>query len=73
MIQGIDIPDTIAHVVQHNGIAVQIEGKILFKYLVDFPVAVLKDNIRLLVDRLYITLIAVQILNAVAAVENDHF
>ena len=72
MIHGIQIPDAVALVVQYDGILAQIVGQILLEDLVDLTVGVLEDHICGRIDCLDVTLVYIQILDAVATVENDH-
>lgn len=69
MIHGIQIPDAVALVVQYDGILTQIVGQILLEDLVDLTVGVLEDHICGRIDCLDVTLVYIQILDAVATVE----
>ena len=73
MIGCIQVPDAITLIVKHDGVCIQIIGKILLEDLVDLTVFILEDHISLAVYCLDVALIGIQLVShRVAAVEDDH-
>ena len=73
MIHAVQIPDSIALVIQRYGFPGQIIRQIFFKNFVDLAIGIFKNHIRRRIHSFYIALVHIQLIpHSVAAIKNDH-